>query len=267
VALPPPSPSSTCLITGASSGIGADIARELAGRGYGLTLAARREDRLHKLAGELSASGVRVEVVVCDVADPDSRRQMIEAVAALELDVEVLVNNAGFGSGGLFQELAVADEVRMVRTNCEAVVALCGEYVPKMIHRHRGAVLNVGSTAGEQPLPRQATYSASKAFVNTFSDALYADLGGTGVSVTSLRPGPVKTEFGDVAGIEEELFSAPSFTIKSSQETAAAAVSAMEAGKRAVAPGIAASVSTIAGRLTPRSMLLPLLRRMYPVGK
>jgi short-subunit dehydrogenase len=136
-----------------------------------------------------------------------------------------------------------------------------------MIERGRGAILNVGSTAGEQPLPRQATYSASKAFVNTFSDALYGELVGTGVTVTSLRPGPVKTEFGDVAGISEELFSAPDFTIKTAEQTAAAAVAGLEQGRRSVAPGVAAKAATIGGRLVPRTVLLPLLRRMYPVGK
>jgi short-subunit dehydrogenase len=267
MALPPPSPASTCLVTGASSGIGADIARELAKRGHGVTLVARREDRLKTLAGELESTGVRVEVVAADVADPDARARLIDSVNRLGLDVEVLVNNAGYGSGGAFTELDAESEVAMVRVNCEAVVALTRHYLPEMLERGRGAVLNVGSTAGEQPLPRQATYSASKAFVNTFSDALYSEMHGTGVTVTSLRPGPVKTEFGDVAGISEELFSAPDFTIKSSEAVAAAAVEGLEKGKRTVAPGIAAKVATISGRLTPRTVLLPLLRRQYPVGK
>jgi short-subunit dehydrogenase len=254
-------------VTGASSGIGADIARELAGRGLGVTLVARREDRLRTLAEELQATGVRVEVVACDVSDAAARAKMIDTINRLGLEVEVLVNNAGYGSGGLFVELDAESEVAMVRVNCEAVVALTREYLPKMVERGRGAVLNVGSTAGEQPLPRQATYSASKAFVNTFSDALYVEMHGTGVTVTSLRPGPVTSEFGDVAGIGEELFSAPDFAIKTPEETAAAAVEGLEKGKRTVAPGIVAKTSTILARMTPRTILLPLLRRMYPVGK
>jgi uncharacterized protein len=267
VALPPPSKDSTALVTGASSGIGADIARELAKRGHGVTLVARREDRLRTLADELSATGVRAEVIACDVTDDDALRRMIETIAERGLKVEVLVNNAGYGSGGLFHELDAGSEVAMVKVNCVALTALCAEYVPQMVERGRGAVLNVGSTAGEQPLPRQATYSATKAFVNTFSDALYADMKGTGVTVTSLRPGPVTSEFGDVAGIGEELFSAPKFTIKTPEETAAAAVEGLEKGKRTVAPGVPAKVATIAGRVTPRSVLIPLLRRNYPVGK
>ena len=162
MALPPPSETSTCLVTGASSGIGADIARELAKRGHGVTLVARREERLRDLAKELEVYGVRAEVVACDVTDPDARERMAEEIAERGLDVEVLVNNAGFGSGGLFWELDIEAEVRMVRTNCEAIVALCGRYVPEMVKRGRGAILNVASSAGFQPLPRQATYSASK---------------------------------------------------------------------------------------------------------
>jgi short-subunit dehydrogenase len=267
VALPPASPTTTCLVTGASSGIGADIARELAKRGLGVTLVARREDRLRELAGELEATGVRVEVIAADVADPDARAKMVDTINRAGLDVEVLINNAGYGSGGSFVELSAESEVAMVRVNCEAVVALTREYLPKMIERGRGAVLNTGSTAGEQPLPRQATYSATKAFVNTFSDALHAETHGTGVTVTSLRPGPVKTEFGDVAGISESLFAAPDFTMVSSEDVAKAAVDGLEHGKRTVAPGVAAKFATIAGRLTPRTVLIPTLRRRYPVGK
>jgi short-subunit dehydrogenase len=267
MALPPPTATATCLVTGASSGIGADIARELAGRGLGVTLVARREDRLKELAKELESTGVRVEIVAADVADPDARAKLIDTINRRGLDVEVLINNAGYGSGGPFHELDAESETAMVRVNCEAVVALTRHYLPAMLERGRGAILNVGSTAGEQPLPRQATYSATKAFVNTFSDALHAELHGTGVTVTSLRPGPVKTEFGDVAGISEELFSAPDFTIKSSQQVAHDAVEGLDRGRRTVAPGVAAKFATVGGRMTPRTVLLPILRRQYPVGK
>jgi uncharacterized protein len=267
VALPPPSPGSTCLVTGASSGIGSDIARELVKREHGVTLVARREERLKTLAAELESSGVRIEVIAADVADPDARTRMIGEIETRGLEVEVLINNAGYGSGGSFVELDAESEVAMVRINCEAVVALTRHYLPGMVERGRGAVLNVGSTAGEQPLPRQSTYSATKAFVNTFSDALHGEVHGTGVTVTSLRPGPVKTEFGDVAGISEELFSAPDFTIKTSEEVAAAAVHGLEKGRRTVAPGVAAKFATVGGRLMPRTVLVPVLRRQYPVGK
>ena len=264
MALPQPEPNSTCLVTGASSGIGADIARELARRGHNVVLSARREERLRELAVELGDSGVRADVIACDVTDADSRASLIGEIDELGLEVEVLVNNAGYGSGGPFHELDGDAEVRMVRTNCEAVVAFCAEYVPRMVERRRGAILNVGSTAGYQPLPRQATYSASKAFVNNFSDALYADLGGTGVTVTSLRPGPVATEFGEAAGMEDEFSSLPSFVVDTSQEIAAAAVEGLERGKRVVAPGIVGRLA-VAGHYAPRGVLLTALRRFYPV--
>jgi short-subunit dehydrogenase len=264
VALPPPQPTSTCLVTGASSGIGADIARQLARRGHGVTLSARREDRLQALADELTDAHVRVEVIACDVTDEGSRRALVARLAELALDVEVLVNNAGYGSGGPFHELDADTEVRMVKTNCEAVVALCGEYIPAMVERGRGAVLNVGSTAGYQPLPRQATYAATKAFTNSFSDALHAELHGTGVSVTSLRPGPVDTEFGASSDMEDEFSSLPGFLVDSSEDVAKAAVRAMEKGKRAVAPGVVGHIAP-AGQFAPRGPLLAALRRFYPV--
>ena len=264
MALPPPGPDSTCLVTGASAGIGADIARELARRGHGVTISARREDRLNELAEELADTGVRVEVIACDVTDADSRAALIAALDGMGLAVEVLANNAGFGSGGLFHELDGDAEVRMVKTNCEAVVAFCAEYVPKMVERRRGAVLNVGSTAGNQPLPRQATYCGTKAFVNNFSDALFAELGGTGVTVTSLRPGPVETEFAEVGGLDDELSALPSFLVDSSADVARAAVDGLERGKRVVSPGVVGRLS-VAGQYAPRSVLLTALRRFYPV--
>jgi short-subunit dehydrogenase len=265
MALPPPGPNSTCLVTGASSGLGADMARELAKRGHNVVISARREDRLQTLAEELSKDcGVRAEAVACDVTDADSRASLIEKIASDGLDVEVLVNNAGYGSGGRFQDLDGDKEVQMVKTNCEAVVAFCVEYVPGMIERGRGAILNVGSTAGYQPLPRQATYAATKAFVNSFSDALSADLHGTGITVTSLRPGPVATEFGESSGMDDEFSSLPGFAIQTAGEVAAAAIEALDRGKRVVHGGTLPAL-TMAGQYAPRGPLLAALRRFYPV--
>lgn len=264
MALPPPAPASTCLVTGASSGIGADIARELAKRGHGVTLVARREDRLTDLAGELRGRhDVRVELVASDVSEDDARKELVAEIESRGLTVEVLVNNAGFGSSGLFQELDAEGEVGMVQTNCEAVVALCGAYTEKMVGRGRGAILNVASTAAFQPLPRQATYSASKAFVLTFTEALHTDLSGTGVTATALCPGPVETEFGEVSGMEGMFDRLPSFAMLSPEETARAGVEAMEQGKRAVIPKISNQASALGGRFVPRSLLLPLMRRAY----
>jgi short-subunit dehydrogenase len=267
MALPPPSPDSTCLVTGASSGIGAEIARQLAERGHGVTLVARRAERLRELAAELSEGGVRAEAIGADLSDPLDRGRMADQIRELGLDVEVLVNNAGFGSGGRFHELDLDTELQMVRTNVEAVVDLCGRYVPGMIDRGRGAVLNVASTAAFQPIPRQATYCGTKAFVLAFTDSLHQEFRGTGVGATALCPGPVKTEFVEVADMGAVADDTPSFLWMSAEECARIAVRGMERGKRVVVPGVLNRATTIGGHYTPRSLLLPAMDRLYPIGK
>ena len=269
MALPPPSDSSTCLVTGASSGIGAEIARELARRGLNVTLVARREDRLRELAEEIGRDhGVRAEIVAADIATEEGRAGLIDAVRSNRRDVDVLVNNAGFGSAGRFQSLDGDRETLMVRTNCEAIVALCAEYVPAMTGRGRGGVLNVASIAAYQPIPYQATYSATKAFVLTFTEALSADLHGTGVTATALCPGPVPTEFGTSAGIDDgEWDGIPDFVLTSAEHNASAGVGGLDRGRRVVVPGPFNVAMTAAGQYTPRSLLLGVVRRFYPVGR
>jgi short-subunit dehydrogenase len=254
-------------VTGASAGIGMDIARELAARGHGVTLVARRKERLTKLAKELKREhGIRAETVGCDLASPAARHRMIATIEKRGLRVDVLVNNAGFGSGGRFQDLDQESELQMVRTNIEAVVDLCGHYVPLMVDRGSGAVLNVASVAAYQPVPRQATYAATKAFVLSFSEALHFDVRGAGVTVTAVCPGPVKTEFGEVAGMDDELFEMPGLVLSPAQ-VAAAAVSGFEKGRRTVVPGPINVASSVGGRLAPRRLLLEIVDRLYPVGK
>jgi short-subunit dehydrogenase len=265
MALPPPAPSSTCLVTGASSGIGADIARSLAARGHGVTLVARRAERLEALAGELRApKRVRVETVACNLGDPDARRRMSAEVAERGLEVEVLVNDAGFGSAGRFQDLEAAHEVEMVRVNVEAVVDLSGRYVPEMVERGRGAVLNVASTAAFQPLPRQATYAATKAFVLAFTDALHEDLAGTGVTATTLCPGPVKTEFISNAGLRWDEM--PGFIWTDSVRVAEEGVAGLDNGRRVVVPGPLNRASALGGQHVPRGLLLRVAGKVYPAG-
>ena len=266
MALPPPSPGSTVLVTGASSGIGADIARELADRGHAVTLVARREDRLTALAQELETKRhVRTDVIACDLSDAAARERLIDEIRARGLEVSVLINNAGFGTAGPFQDLDLDGELQMVRTNVEAVVHLCGVYIPPMITRGTGAVMNVASTAGFQPLPRQSTYSASKAFVLSFTEVLSSDLKGTGVTATALCPGPVRTEFTD----QHEGFdvSSPDFVWMSSEDCAHTAVKGLERGKRVVVPGVGNRIGTLAGQHAPRSVLLAAARRFYPLGR
>jgi short-subunit dehydrogenase len=268
MALPAPATGSTCLVTGASSGIGVELARQLAAKGHGVTLVARREDKLIELAGQLEREhGVRAEVAACDLSDAAERDALVGTLAERGLRVEALLNNAGFGSAGPFQRLERDWELRMVRTNVEAVVDLCARYVPEMVERGRGAILNVASTAAFQPLPRQSTYSASKAFVLAFSEAIASDLKGTGVTVTALCPGPVRTEFTDAHEGFGAADSTPDFVWMTAEDTARAAVKGMERGKRVVVPGVGNRLGAIAGQHAPRSLLLAAARRFYPLGR
>lgn len=267
MALPPPGPDSTCLVTGASSGIGAEIARCLAARGLGVTLVARREDRLRALAGELAAAhGIRAEVVAADLADADRRAALPGELAGRGLTVDVLVNNAGFGTTGPVHRADPAREVEMVRVDVEAVADLCTRFLPGMVERRRGAVLNVASTAAFQPLPGQAGYSAAKAFVLSYTQALRAELAGTGVTVTALCPGPVETEFARTSGLGEEDASSalPRFMWVPAPAVAEAAVDGLARGRAVVIPGAANRFTAVAGHLAPRSLLLPLVARRHP---
>lgn len=268
--LPTPAKDRTAVVTGASSGIGAELARELAGRGHGVTLVARREELLRDLADELSAShGVRAEVVAADLADPVSRTALLDEVAARGLTVDVLCNNAGFSNSGAVATSDPEAEVRLVRVDVEAVVDLCSRVVPGMVERGRGAVLNVASVGAFQPLPGQASYAAAKAFVLSYTDSLHGELKGTGVTATSLCPGPVKTGFGEAAGFAEgETDDAlPSFMWESAADVAQAAVEGMAKGRRVVIPGPANVVGAYAGRLAPKSLLLPILAKQHPALK
>ena len=164
MSLPDPTPDTAALVTGASSGIGAAIARELAQRGHGLVLVARRRQKLEELATELSTDhGVRAEVLGCDLTKAASRQRLPARIQSLGLQVSVLVNNAGFATGGAFHESDPARELEQVRILVEAVVALSSAFLPGMVARGGGAVLNVASTAGMQPMPYSAGYAAAKA--------------------------------------------------------------------------------------------------------
>jgi uncharacterized protein len=263
MALPEPSETSTALVTGASSGIGAAIATSLAKRGHALTLVARREDRLTELASELHEDyGVRAGVVACDLADPAERDRLATKVTELDLEVEVLVNNAGFGSAGDFVDADRERQVEMVRVNCETVVDLSGRYLPAMAQRGRGAVINVASMAAFQPLPKNATYAATKAFVLSFTEALHHELKGAGVTASAVCPGPVRTEFMDAAGMERTE-STPDFIWTSAEDVAEEAVKAAEAGKRAVVPGRINYAGSLLGRYSPRKIVLPLSSRIW----
>jgi uncharacterized protein len=264
MALPPPSPESTCVITGASSGIGAEVARELSRRGYAVTLVARREDRLQELATEL---GDGAEVHAADVTDANARAGLADALAARGIRVDVLVNNAGFSTSGPFTQSDRRRELDMIRTNVEAVVDFCALFAPAMAERGSGAILNLASTAAFQPLPMQAGYAATKAFVLSFTEALHAELRGDGVSVTALCPGPVKTEFAEVANLEAAEGAMPGFLWDGPEEVAKAGIDGLARGKRVVIPGLLNRAGAIGGQHAPRSIVLGLAARVHPAAR
>jgi uncharacterized protein len=265
MSLPAPSPTSTAVVTGASSGIGADIARELASRGYGVTLVARRAEKLQELAAELGKA-VRAEVIACDVADPAARADLFDEVGRRGLTVDILVNNAGIGTIGRVADSPVDDEIAQVRVNVEAVIDLTTRAVHLMVPRGRGAILNVGSTAAFQPFPGQAGYAATKAFVRNYTDGLRAELIGTGVTAATLHPGPVRTEFLQNAGMDEKTFAAafPKFMWMPSREVAKEGIDALENDRGSVIPGLPSRLSAHLFELIPRRLLLPLLAKQHP---
>jgi uncharacterized protein len=267
MALPTPKENTTALVTGASSGIGADLARELARRGHGVTVVARREDRLKALADEIAAAhAVRTEVIAADLADASSRAELPDALQRLGLTADILVNNAGFTTMGPVSRADHRAETALVRTNVEAVVDLCTLFVPGMVTRRRGAVLNTASTAAFQPLPGQASYGASKAFVLSYSRALGAELRGKGVTVTALCPGPVETGFAEAAGMTDEEASEtlPKIMWVPAADVAKAAIDGLAAGRAVVIPGTVNRTAAALAHLAPKSFLLPLMAQRHP---
>ena len=255
------------LVTGASSGIGSELARELAGRAYNVVLVARRAERLTTLAEELRLThGIHADVEPCDLIDPDARRDLVARLAAGERRVVGVCNNAGFGTVAAFHESDLEREQRVVRLNVEAVHYLTGAFLPRMVRDGAGAVLNVASTAAFQPLPGFATYAASKAFVQSFSEAVHEELSGTGVSVTTLSPGFTRTEFGENANARDKEAAMPGFLFMDAPGVARLGVDAMVDGRRTAIPGLANRASMLGGRMAPRSLLLPLVRQVTGRG-
>ncbi|MCU1353715.1 MAG: ydfG 2 [Acidimicrobiales bacterium] len=266
MSLPAPAADRTCLVTGASSGIGAEIARQLVAKGYGVTLVARRADKLQELADELGDRGVRVEVVAADLADRGARRAMLDEVASRGLAIDVLVNNAGLSTVGAVQRSNPDAEVNMIEVDVVAVAELCSRVVPGMVERGQGAVLNVASTAAFQPLPGQAGYGGCKAFVLSYTQALAGELAGTGVSATALCPGPVDTGFGETAGFDKEEAEAalPKFMWEPVENVAKVAIDGMEKGRSVAIPGPANRAAAVFARLAPKQFLVPLLAKRHP---
>ncbi len=266
MALPPADNGATALVTGASSGLGEAFARQLAERGYRIALVARSEDKLRELADDVALDGVRAEVLAVDLSDRDTRAQLLGRVEALGLTPSILINNAGFSTTGPVADADPEAEAAMVEVDVTAVVDLTTRFLPGMVIRGAGAVLNVASTAAFQPLPGQAAYAASKAFVLSYTQAVGEEVKRSGVTITALCPGPVETAFLKNAGFtdSEAKKAMPSVMWLDAAEVAKAAVDGLDKGRRVVIPGIANQVSARFSWVTPRSLLLPALRRGHP---
>jgi short-subunit dehydrogenase len=251
----------TALITGASSGLGRDFARLFAADGHDVILVARRRDRLEELAAEVGGRhGVQARVLAIDLADPGAPRRVFDEVRSTGVEVDYLVNNAGFGGTGPFSEADPKRELEMIQVDVTALVELTGLFLPNMVSRRRGRILNIGSTAGFQPGPFMATYYASKAFVNSFTEALAYELEGTGVTATLSCPGATATEFAGHAGNDKSLL----FRLGAadSARVAAEAYRAMMAGQRLAIHGITNKLGVQALRASPRAAVLGLTARL-----
>jgi short-subunit dehydrogenase len=264
--LPAASSNGTVLVTGASSGIGEEIAREFVRRGRHVILVARRAEKLHALAESL---GSVADVLATDLSKADERAALPGRVADFGLAVDILVNNAGLSTSGPIAESDPAAELNLIEVDVAAVADLCSRFVPGMVERGSGAVLNVASVGGFGPLPGQAAYGAAKAFVLSYTQALGAELRGTGVTAATLCPGPVSTDFGEKAGISEKDAEAslPKVMWVDADVVARTAVDGLASGKTVIVPGAFNKIGAAAYQHLPRRLLLPILLRSHPALK
>ncbi len=242
------------LITGASAGIGAELARVFAAHGHKLVLVARRQDHLDALADEIAAAGKpRPTVLVADLEQRDAVKQICEQLSLRSLEPEIVVNNAGFGLSGAAAELSRGEQLAMIDLNVRALTELSLAFV-ESLERHRGGILNVASIAGFLPGPGMAVYYATKAYVLSFSEALHRELGRRGVRVTTLCPGPVLTEFQARSGMRIDTI--PKFITLPAQRVAQIGYCALMRGKRVVVAGLGNKIIAFLFRLLPNALLM-----------
>ena len=249
----------TALVTGASGGIGADLAILLAKDGHDLVLVARSAEKLDALGGELTGQfGVRCVTLVADLSTAEGPKEVVDALAARGLTIDVLVNNAGYGLYGPFSETSLDAELKMIQLNVASLTYLSKAILSGMIARRRGKICNVASTAAFQPGPLMAVYYATKAYVLSFSEALSNELDGTGVTVTALCPGPTRTGFQAGAKMEESKLVRGK--IMDSQTVARIGYEGLMKGKRVVIPGVKNKLLAQSVRFLPRGMVTGLVR-------
>jgi short-subunit dehydrogenase len=266
MALPDPSPESIALVTGASSGIGEQFARQLAQMGHRVALVARREERLARLAEELGGPG-RALPIAADLGVSEDRDRLAARLDDLGARVELLVNSAGFGIYRPFAQAGREAEVRQVRVLVEATVDLMARYLPGMTQRRRGAIINISSTAGLQPLPYNAAYAAAKSFVLVLSEGVHAEVKEHGVTVTVVCPGPVPTGFQEASDAGYLVERLPKFTFTSPERVARDALRAAARGRVSVIPGAAAvRLAYAPSRRMPRWLALPISKRLMTRG-
>lgn len=240
------------LITGASSGIGLELAKLFAADGNSLVLVARREELLNKIAGELSSEfGVEVEVIAKDLSIEKSSEDIFEKLK--DRDIDIVVNNAGFGAVGPFSDLDYERQIDMVKLNITALTSLTRLFIPRMVERNSGGILNVGSLAGFQPGPYATIYYATKAFVLSFTEGLKEELKNSDIKITCLAPGPTNTEFGEVSGLDRSfLFK---FGTMSAWEVANSGYEGFKNGDTVVIPGFSNKLLPLLVRLSPRFLV------------
>lgn len=262
MAFPTPSRTARALITGASQGIGEAIARHLGSLGHNLLLVARRQEVLEQIAAEIKAAhGVEVEVYACDLSDEAAVDKFIDYLADIELNI--VVNSAGIASFGLFAEQDWDYEVAQYRLNATAVFRLTRVAVEQMVPRGEGAICNVGSAAGNVPIPHNATYVGTKAGVNTFTEALHYELKKSGVHCTLLAPGPVREA--EIPEAEKSIVDkvVPNFLWTTYESCAEETVAAMAANRRRVVPGPLSKGMDLVSSYAPRGLLAPLMGWFY----
>src|SRR5262245_61622782 len=257
----------TVLITGASSGIGEAFAHVVAGDGHPLVLVARTEAELHRVRGVVIARyAVPVTVIVLDLTGPGSGEILVNELAARRLAPEILINNAGYGLIGKAVEISREEQLQMIDLNVRTLTDLTLRFLPGMIARGSGGIVNLASTAGFMPGPNMAVYFATKAFVLSFTDALYEETRGTGVTLTTLSPGPVDTGFQRRAGMKQAR-ALSRVVPKGAMAVAQAGWAGFKEGERLVVPGTMNKLAAYAMRGAPRRMILPVIRRAMGAAK
>ena len=252
------SPRKTALITGGSGGIGLELARQFAAHGHDLVLVSRNRDALEAVAGTLEGKyAIRATVIPADLADPDAPSRIFDTVRAERIEIEFLVNNAGFGLGGEFSETDINTELDMIQVNVSALVHLTKLFMQPMLARKSGRIMNVASTAAFQPGPLMSIYYASKAFVLSFSEALDEELRNSGVTVTCLCPGTTATHFAENAGVTNSGVFARA---QKADDVARYGYEAMLKGERVAIPGFRNKIMVQAERLASRKLITRLIR-------